>query len=233
MKAACIVLSIILILCAVGVGFYHLAPASILKDISAEEVGCIVVFNGSTGARFTVAADGKIHTIVQNLQGITAKRDGLSAHVDGFVYQLTVMDQRGDVLETVTVNGPHALQQDPFFYKVTAGETCYAYLQHLETAHANSGDSGLHSGYLTNGDRWFEGTVKSVRGSSMQVIPRADTWEAQSGGDAGITVTLRLNNGETAPTPEKDDVVRITYDGMIAESYPPQIFHVSSVEIVG
>ena len=232
MKLFCIVLSVILILCTVGAGYYYLAPISILENVTADEVGCIVVFNGSSGARFTVAGDGEIQTIVQNLQNVTVKRNGLSINVDGFAYSLTVMDQSGDIMDTITVNGPHALRQDPFFYEVTVGETCYTYLQYLETAYANSGDSGLHSGYLTNGNRWFEGPVKSVNGNSMQIIPRADTWESQSGGTAGITVTLRLSNGEIAPAPQKGDVVRITYVGMIAESYPPQIFHVYSVEIV-
>lgn len=228
MKIFCAILAIVLIFGAV----YYFSPVSFLKDVLAEDVGCIVVHNGSTGASFTVIGEGEIRQIVQNLQSISVKRKGLSLKEDGYTYRLTVMDQRGDIIDTVTVNSPTELCQKPFFYEATESDTCFAYLQYLETAYDNSGDSGLHSGYLTSGDRWFEGTVKSVHGNSMQIIPRADTWEAQSGGDAGITVTLRLTNGETAPAPEKGDVVRITYDGMIAESYPPQILHVSSIETV-
>lgn len=228
MKIICIVLSLILIFGTV----YYFFPTSLLEDVVADEVGCIVVQHGSSGARFTVVGDGEIRAILQNLQSVTVKRDGLSIKEDGFGYQLTLMDQQGDVMETIIVNSSTQLRKTPFFYKLTSGETCYSYLQELEAAYSNNGDSGLHSGYLTNGDRWFEGTVKSVNGSSMQITPRADTWEAQSGGNAGITVTLRLSNGETAPTPQKGDVVRITYDGMIAESYPPQILHVHSIEIV-
>ena len=228
MKIFCAILAIVLIFGAV----YYFSPVSFLKDVLAEDVGCIVVHNGSTGANFTVIGEGEIRQIVQNLQSISVKRKGLSLKEDGYIYRLTVMDQRGDIIDIVTVNSHTELCQKPFFYETTKSDTCFAYLQYLETAYDNSGDSGLHSGNLANGDRWFEGAVKSVHGNSMQIIPRADTWEAQSGGDAGITVTLRLTNGETAPAPEKGDVVRITYDGMIAESYPPQILHVSSIETV-
>ena len=232
MKALCITLAVILILCAAGAGFYYLFPVTILKNVDPQEVGSIAVFNGSTGARFTVAHEGEIFTIVDNLQGVSVKRNGISSSTDGFAYSLTVMDKKGRTIDTITVNGPYALRDDPFFYQITQGESCYSYLQHLETAYANSGDSGLHSGYMKNGNRWFEGTVKSVHGNSMQIIPCADTWEAQSGGDAGITVTLRLQDGSTAPAPQKDGMVRIVYNGMIAESYPPQILHVYSVEIL-
>ena len=38
---------------------------------------------------------------------------------------------------------------------------------------------------------------------------------------------------EGCPQYEVGDYLRIEYDGMVAESYPPQIFHVFSVKIIG
>ena len=91
MKIICIVLSLILIFGAV----YYFSPTSLLEDVVADEVGCIVVQHGSSGARFTVVGDGEIRAILQNLQSVTVKRDGLSIKEDGFGYQLTLMDQQG------------------------------------------------------------------------------------------------------------------------------------------
>lgn len=231
-KAVCIVVALVLCLGTVGFGIYYISPTAFLKGIASEDVGCIAIFNGSTGARFTVTNQAEIQTIVTNLQSITAKRCGLSVNEDGFSYQLTFMNGQGKTVDTVTVNSPNAIRRDPFFYEITDGEVCYSFLQSLEILYANSGDSGLHSGVLENGGRWFEGTVLSVNGTSMQVSPCADTWEHQSSGKEGITVTLRLTDGSVAPAPQKGDTVKITYNGMIAESYPPQILHVYHITVL-
>ncbi len=232
-KIICIVIASILVIATSGFGIYYFSPATFLKGISPQDVGCIVVFNGSTGARFTVSDEDEVETVITNLQGVTAKRDGVSVNYDGFAYQLTMMDTQGKTVDILIVNGTDSLRRDPFFYEITDGSLCYDLLQALEAKHGKSNDSGLHSGNSANGNRWFEGTVKSVNGNSIQVIPCADTWEAQSGGTVGITVTLRLTDGTVATAPQKGDQVRITYNGQIAESYPPQILKVDSVEIIG
>ena len=231
-KIICIVIASILILGAAGFGIYYFSPTTFLKGHSPQDIGCIVVFNGSTGTRFTVSDATEVETIVENLKSVTAKRNGISVNYDGFAYQLTIMDSKGKTVDTIIVNGTDSLRRDPFFYEITDGSLCYDLLQSLETKHAQNSDGELHSGNLDNGNRWFEGTVKSVNGNSIQVIPYADTWEAQNAGAQGITVTLRLTDGTTATVPQKGDQVRITYNGQIAESYPPQILKVESVEII-
>ena len=231
-KIICIVMASILILSAAGFGIYYFSPTTFLNGHSPQDVGCIVVFNGSTGIRFTISDVTEVETVVENLKSVTAKRDGISVNYDGFAYQLTIMDAKGKTVDTLIVNGADSLRRDPFFYEITNGSLCYELLHTLEIKYGHNTDSGLHSGDLDNGNRWFEGTVKSVNSNSIQVIPHADTWEAQSGGTVGITVTLRLTDGTTATAPQKGDQVRIIYNGQIAESYPPQILKVESVEIL-
>lgn len=229
-RTVCIILVVILLSFCIGFEIYYRAPVNFLENVSSKDVGCIAVFNGSSGARFTVSDEETMLQIIENLQGVTAKRNGISPNHDGYAYQLTFMDEQGKTIDTLIVNSANTVRKDPFFYEITDGTLCYGLLQTLESIHGQSGDSGLHSGYLEDGSRWFEGTVKSVNGNSIQITPCADTWEYQSGGAAGIIVTLRLSDGTTAPVPQKGDQVRITYDGMIAESYPPQILHVYAME---
>lgn len=233
MKKICIVLAIVLVLGAIGFGFYYTSPASFFEKISQENVDCIAVFNGRTGRSFNVTDADELATILQSLKNVTARRNGLSIREDGYGYRLTLMDQSGKALDVITVNTETSLRRDPFLYEITNGTLCYEFLEALETEMAFGDPNSIHAGTLENGKRWFEGFVTQVRENSIQVSPCANTWEAQSGASAGITVTLRLTDGTVSSQPQKGERVRITYNGEIAESYPPQILKVDRIEILG
>ncbi len=88
----------------------------------------------------------------------------------------------------------------------------------------NNGSSQLwhteceYCGKLGGEDRWF--IAKVVSASSVKPLG-SGCFEAVSAGDAGMC----LNVSNFAP----GDIVRITYNGMIMESYPVQI-HADSIE---
>ena len=85
---------------------------------------------------------------------------------------------------------------------------------------------GLHDGNVEDG-RWFDAEVLDVHEGSISVRGFEGTLE---GFYEEITVSCRLKSGETVTGFSEGDVIRITYSGEMAESYPPQIFGVYSIE---
>lgn len=77
--------------------------------------------------------------------------------------------------------------------------------------------------------RWFEAIV--IKGVGLIVDPHPDTWEA-SCGYGGYYVASRLTNGEPVLGLRLGDRIRITYDGMVAETYPPQLLAVYEVDVI-
>lgn len=88
-----------------------------------------------------------------------------------------------------------------------------------------SDEANIFSGDLTDGSRWFVAEVLEVSGSNITVMPLGDGFEASSAIGAGLIVHA------TADVKSKD-LVKVTYNGLIAESYPPQIFSVFSVDVL-
>ena len=87
-----------------------------------------------------------------------------------------------------------------------------------------------HSGETTDGRFWFDATILKVAEGSLLVMPYGGTSEYSSAGEAGIYVSTKLAEGGRMPTIDNGDTVRITYDGLIAETYPTQIFTVYSID---
>jgi len=95
-----------------------------------------------------------------------------------------------------------------------------------------------HSGIVEGGNypdselgervRWFVAEVIDNLGGQLLVKAHEDSWESYD----QIYVTTTLHSGETLTGFAAGDVIRITYDGTMAESYPPQIFTVYDIEII-
>lgn len=106
-----------------------------LSDISADEVAAIEVFDGSTGARFTLCDPDEIAAVVQSIQEIRMRRDGLSVGHDGTRFHLRLTDAEGDELERLILNSESTVRDDPFFYRCDGGLP-FSLLEELEEIYA-------------------------------------------------------------------------------------------------
>lgn len=93
------------------------------------------------------------------------------------------------------------------------------------TSEISVSSDAILAGDLDNGSRWFIAKVLEVSSSNIRVMPLGDGFEAKQALDSGIIVHSEIEASI-------NDYVRITYSGAIAESYPPQIFSVTSVELI-
>ena len=91
-------------------------------------------------------------------------------------------------------------------------------------------ETGVHAGDTASGGRWFDARVLSVSSGSLMVMPLGESFERDSAGEAGISLSTRLKDGSTASGFARGDVIRVVYGGEIAESYPVQIFGAVSIE---
>lgn len=104
------------------------------------------------------------------------------------------------------------------------------YVQHEEYARSGT----VEGGNYPQGDEpvsWFDAEILSVSGSTILVEAHEESWVKHCCA-AELYVTTKLYLGETLTGFEVGDLVRITYNGMIAESYPAQIFTVYEIEIL-
>ncbi len=95
----------------------------------------------------------------------------------------------------------------------------------------DTSDPSAHAGDISGDMRWFDAEIKTVSGASITVAPLGDSYEARGAGEAGLVVTTKLADGKSCPELSVGDVVRITYDGLIAETYPAQILKVFEIEV--
>ncbi|MBE6584432.1 MAG: hypothetical protein E7649_05590 [Ruminococcaceae bacterium] len=97
-------------------------------------------------------------------------------------------------------------------------------------------DEYPHSGTVEGGNypqgyepvSWFDAKVIEVNSGTILVEAHEESWVRHLC-SAELYVTTKLYSGETRTGFEIGDLVRITYDGMIAESYPAQIFTVYDI----
>ena len=96
-----------------------------------------------------------------------------------------------------------------------------------------------HSGTVSGGNypagdemvAWFDATVVSIHSGTILVEAHAESFEGNCSSDQ-IYVSTKLYLGTQLENFSVGDAVRITYNGMIAESYPAQIFTVYDIVIL-
>ncbi len=86
----------------------------------------------------------------------------------------------------------------------------------------------------SDGMRLFDAEIIEVHPASVTVIPIPQSgadFEAVNAGKTGLVVSTKLVDGCTVQGLCVGDVVNISYDGMIAETYPAQILKVYSIDV--
>ena len=108
-------------------------PVTFLGGVAAGEVASIEVFDGNTGAAFSIVSRQEIEFIVSNIQQAEMQREKVSLGYMGTRFRLTFCDSAGRPLESFIVNSVNTIRKDPFFYRDPAGGLCAEYLASLES----------------------------------------------------------------------------------------------------
>ena len=140
---SCVLTLILFAMCAV-LAWYHI-PKVFLRDVEADEISSVSVFNGSTGNSFVISETADIEFVVENLQSLPVYRDGISAYRDGFAFSMTFYDRDGNAVESLIVNSTNTIRRDPFFWRVKGmnGELCYDALCEMEEKYSPDPDFGV------------------------------------------------------------------------------------------
>lgn len=132
-KKLIILISVVVFVFVVGIilGVWYYTPKTFLKKIDSSEVTSISVFDGNTGKQFAVENTEEINQIVENIQGIKMRRNGVSLGHIGYSFRMQFMDENGKVIDSFIINSPNTIRDDPFFYRCDDG-LCFDYLKKLE-----------------------------------------------------------------------------------------------------
>ena len=116
--------------------------------------------------------------------------------------------------------------------------TTDGWLIHLEVIpayHENGGfyDTGEKSIHLFYGDEpvddsfILDAKILEISGQSCLVEPMPGSWELNSADKIWVQMLM-----DTNPMPRVGEILRITYDGVLMETYPAQIGEVSRIQVV-
>ena len=195
-------------------GVWYYTPKTFLNGVSADEIGSIEVFDGSTGKRFVIENADEIKTLVENLQENATKRGKMSVHYDGIGFSLKFLDTDGNLIDSFAVNSKETVRDDPFFYHTKSNGFCYDYLDQLEQKYATpsiASDWGVS----------FE--VKNVTGSGLTLVCKQSQGYADGDLQTGsFYVVETLQNGtwkEVTRLPQENDVVWTSEAWMIPREH--------------
>ena len=113
---------------------YYYAPVTFLKGVDPADIDCITIFDGNTGSISEVTKDKDVAYIVENLQSVPVRRTGISILEPGYRFRMTFTDEKGTILEELTVNSADTIRQDPFFFTTEEGGLCFDYIWDLMDA---------------------------------------------------------------------------------------------------
>lgn len=97
-------------------------------------VAKIEIFDGNTGQKTIIEDKKVIRKLVENLNGITLKKDSLSLFRMGYKYRLTLYSEKGMMggyWGTFIINGTDKIRRDPFFYKTVDGQVDIDLIENL------------------------------------------------------------------------------------------------------
>ena len=118
----------ILVLIAVA---WVYAPVTFLKGTDPEEVACIVLFDGNTGDELEITAKKDITHIVENVQSVPVRREGIAFLNLGYRFIMTFEGADGTEIAKFTINDENTIRGEFFYYVNEDGGLCFDYLWHL------------------------------------------------------------------------------------------------------
>lgn len=111
---------------------FYLTPKTLAKNVKLSDVNFIEVFDGGTGASFTINNPEDIKYIVENIQSHKMKKDGISFGKMGYGLKIVCFDDNNKtIIPEIIINSNDTIRKDPFFYKCDGG-LCFDYIKEIE-----------------------------------------------------------------------------------------------------
>ncbi|MCM1257620.1 MAG: hypothetical protein NC307_07175 [Roseburia sp.] len=115
---------------------WYFTPKQFLGRVEASAIWSILVFDGNTGTEFVIDDSEEIKRIVENIQGMDMKRDGLCVGYSGYGLKMEFQGEDGKRVDGFMINSPDMIREEPFFYRCNGG-LCFDYLKELEGRSVN------------------------------------------------------------------------------------------------
>ena len=113
---------------------YYYAPVTFLKGVDPADIAAITIFDGNTGSESKITKQKDITYIVENIQSVPVRRTGISILEMGYRFRMTFTDEKGELVETLTINSTDTIRKDPFFLTSEEGGLCFDYIWDLMDA---------------------------------------------------------------------------------------------------
>lgn len=106
-------------------------PVTFLKGTAPEDIARIVLFDGNTGDELEVTAQKDITHIVENVQSVPVRREGIAFLNLGYRFIMTFEGADGTEIAKFTINDENTIRGKFFYYINEDGGLCFDYLWHL------------------------------------------------------------------------------------------------------
>ena len=113
---------------------YYYAPVTFLKGVDPADIAAITIFDGNTGSESEITKQKDITYIVETIQSVPVRRTGISILEMGYRFRMTFTDEKGELVETLTINSTDTIRKDPFFLTSEEGGLCFDYIWDLMDA---------------------------------------------------------------------------------------------------
>jgi hypothetical protein len=118
-----------ILLMAVFAWFF--SPVTFLKGVDAAEVAYVEIFDGNTGDELEITAKKDIAHIVENVQSVPVRREGVAFLNLGYRFIMTFEGDDGTEIAKFTINDENTIRGEFFYYVNEDGGLCFDYLWHL------------------------------------------------------------------------------------------------------
>ncbi len=113
---------------------YYYAPVTFLKGVDPADIATITIFDGNTGSESEITKQKDITYMVENIQSVPVRRTGISILEMGYRFRMTFTDEKGELVEVLTINSEDTIRKDPFFLTTEEGGLCFDYIWDLMDA---------------------------------------------------------------------------------------------------